>query len=217
VDQRGHGASTLGSSACNTARLAADAVQVMDELDVRDALVVGHSLGGYVALAAAALHRDLVCRRVKALVLLGAPHTGRGLPEVSTLLSVAAPWTPRLQRSDTQGAVLMGLVAFGRSPARRDIDEVRYRWAGCAPATRRCFARALLGERLTPLLGRVEVPVVVARGTHDRIVTARRNRALVERLSHARTATFEGAGHALLCERPGEVAGVILDAAERPA
>lgn len=212
VDQRGHGGSTLGTNACDTERLAADVVQILDELDVHDVVVAGHSLGGYVALAAAALHPDAVRNRVKALVLLGAPHTGRGLPEVSTLLTVAAPWTPRLQRSQPHGAVAMGLVAFGPSPDRRDIDEVRYRWAGCAATTRRCFARALLGQRLTPILERVDVPVVVARGTHDRIVTARRNRALVAHLPHARTAAFDGAGHALLCEQPSDVAEVILRA-----
>lgn len=212
LDQRGHGGSTLGTDTCDTERLAADLVQVLDELDVHEVVVAGHSLGGYVALAAAALHPETVRDRVQALVLLGAPHTGRGLPEASTLLTVAAPWTPRLQRSEPHGAVAMGLVAFGPSPDRGDIDEVRYRWAACPAATRRSFARALLGQRLTPVLDRVDLPVVVARGTHDRIVTARRNRALVARLRHARTATFDGAGHALLCEQPREVAEVILSA-----
>lgn len=215
LDQRGHGASTLGSGPCGTTRLAADLAQVLDALDLRDVVLVGHSLGGYVSLALAGLHRDLARHRVAVLVLLGAPYTGRGGRELATLASVAAPWTPRLQRSHRHGAVAMGLLAFGAAPRLDDIDAVRLRWAACAAATRRCFARHLAGERVTPLLDDIELPVVVARGSRDHIVTGRRQRALVHGLARSRRHEFHGAGHALLPEQPAAVAGLILDAAHR--
>ena len=215
VDQRGHGGSTLGSDPCDTARLAADLALVFEVLDLRDAVLVGHSLGGYVSLALAGLHRGLAHERVDVLVVLGAPYTGRGGRELATLASVAAPWTPRLQRSEVQGAVAMGLAAFGTAPRLDDIDAVRLRWAACDAATRRCFARHLAGERLTPLLGDIELPVVVARGSRDHIVTGRRQRALARRLPRSRRHQFRGAGHALLPEQPAAVAALILDAARR--
>ena len=215
VDLRGHGGSTLGTSRCDTDRLTADLRHVVEELDLRDAVLVGHSLGGYVALSLASSAPDLVRRRLSVLVLLGAPHTGRGARELATLASVAAPWTPALQRSEPHGAVVTGLVAFGADPDRARIDDVRLRWAACDPTTRRCFARHLAGESVTDRLHRIDVPAVVARGSRDHIVTARRNRALVRRLPSASAVVVDGAGHALLPERPAVVAATILEAARR--
>jgi pimeloyl-ACP methyl ester carboxylesterase len=215
VDLRGHGASTLGSDGCGTARLVEDLVQVLEALDLRDAVLAGHSLGGYVALALAGTHPTLANERLATIVVLGAPHSARGLRELATLATVAAPWTPRLQRSEPHGALLMGLVAFGADPRRTSVDDVRHRWATCPGATRRCFARHLVGESITALLGRIEVPVVVARGTRDHVVTARRNAALLRRLPRGRAATFDGAGHALLVEQPAAVAATIVEAARR--
>ena len=215
-DQRGHGASTLGSARCDTRRLAADLALVLEALDVRDGVLAGHSLGGYVSLALAGQQPDLARRRLEALVLLGAPYRSFGLRELTTLATVAAPWTPRLQRSE-HGAVAMGVLGFGEDPDRRAVDDVRFRWARTDGRTRRRYARDLLGEGVTSLLGRIELPAVVARGSEDRIVTARRQRALVRRLPLATSHTFEGAGHALLPEQPDAVAALILDTAQRHA
>lgn len=215
VDQRGHGASTLGRDRCDTERLVADLAHVLDELDVEDAVLVGHSLGGYVSLALAALHPERMRQRVDVVVALGATHTGRGLRELATLASVASPLTPRFQRSDPHGAVVTGLVVFGARPDRPAVDDVRYRWAACDGATRRCFARHLAGESISALLPRIDVPVVVSRGTRDHVVTARRNRALVRRLRRVRQQDVNEAGHALLSEQPAAVAAVILDAARQ--
>lgn len=217
VDQRGHGASTLGQGRCDTSRLADDLAHVLGELDLRQAVLAGHSLGGYVGLALAGRHPELAAARLTALVVLGAPHTGRGVRELLTLASVAFPLTPRLQRSPLHGPVVTGLVAFGAAPDRRGVDDVRLRWARCDMATRRCFARHLAGERVTPLLDRIDVPVVVARGSRDHVVTARRNAALARGLRRARPGVLPGAGHALLCERPEAVAAVISEAAARTA
>lgn len=216
VEQRGHGGSTLGSAPCDTARLAADLASVLVQLDLREVTLAGHSLGGYSSLALAGLHPDVARERVAALVLLGAPYTGRGLRELATLAAVAAPGTPQLQRSEPHGGLMMGFLAFGKDPDRHDVDELRYRWSRCDAATRRCFARHLAGEGITALLPGIELPAVVARGSKDHIVSARRSRTLARRLPHARSHTFVGAGHALLPEQPEAVARLILEAA-RPA
>lgn len=49
LDHRGHGQSTAGRDPWSIARLAADAAEVIEHLDLRGAIVVGHSLGGIVA------------------------------------------------------------------------------------------------------------------------------------------------------------------------
>lgn len=50
-DQRGHGASTLGTAEATIARLGADLGQVLEAVDARDAVVAGHSMGGMTIMA----------------------------------------------------------------------------------------------------------------------------------------------------------------------
>ena len=52
---------------------------VLEELDLRDAIIVGHSMGGAVALGVAVHHPEVTEERARGLVLLSsiATRTGR--------------------------------------------------------------------------------------------------------------------------------------------
>ena len=49
VDLRGHGESAVGSDGLGISRLADDLATLLTALDLRDAVVVGHSMGGMTA------------------------------------------------------------------------------------------------------------------------------------------------------------------------
>ena len=55
-DQRGHGESTVGTEGCTIERIAADLRDVLAAVDVRDAVLVGHSMVGMTVQAFAAHH-----------------------------------------------------------------------------------------------------------------------------------------------------------------
>ena len=57
-DQRGHGASTLGSEGATINRVGADLAAVLDAVDARDAIVAGHSMGGMAVMALLAEHPE---------------------------------------------------------------------------------------------------------------------------------------------------------------
>ena len=85
VDLRGHGASTAGGGQDLTAH-AQDLERAFDTLDLRDAVVVGWSMGGQVALEA----WPTLAGRVAGLALVGvtprftsAPDWEHGLPPAS--------------------------------------------------------------------------------------------------------------------------------------
>jgi pimeloyl-ACP methyl ester carboxylesterase len=63
-DQRGHGSSSLPPRGYTTAHLADDLLQLLDALQIPRAHLVGHSLGGAVALHLAAEHPDRVASLV---------------------------------------------------------------------------------------------------------------------------------------------------------
>lgn len=63
-DLRGCGVSPAPADGYDIATLAADVAAVCDELDVRGAVVAGHSLGGMIAIELAATRPDLVAAAV---------------------------------------------------------------------------------------------------------------------------------------------------------
>lgn len=72
LDQRGHGDSDRPASGYSMDDLAGDAIALMDALNIRQATLVGHSMGSFVARRIAATHPDRVTR----LVLVGAGISG---------------------------------------------------------------------------------------------------------------------------------------------
>ncbi len=88
-DLRGRGGSAGVVGPFGMARHADDVVAILDALDVASAVIVGHSMGGYVALVTADRHED----RVRSLVLvdgglpLGGHSTEERLAEVERVTS----------------------------------------------------------------------------------------------------------------------------------
>ena len=76
-DQRGHGDSDRPVEGYALTDLAADVVAFLDAVEVRSAVLVGSSSGGYVAQEVALTHPD----RVAGLVRVGAPRSLRGRPD----------------------------------------------------------------------------------------------------------------------------------------
>ncbi|MES9510347.1 alpha/beta hydrolase [Streptomyces sp. NPDC000609] len=72
VDQRGHGASERRPRDVSRAAYVADVIAVVDQLELRQPVLVGQSLGGHTAMLTAAAHPGLV----RALVLIEAGPGG---------------------------------------------------------------------------------------------------------------------------------------------
>jgi len=101
VDLRGRGDSEKPDSGYGLEAHASDVVRVLDHLGLQDAVIAGHSMGGFVALKTALSHPD----RVRALVLLDS-----GWPRVE-----AAPEEMSEEQKQEAAAIEEGLErAFRR-------------------------------------------------------------------------------------------------------
>jgi pimeloyl-ACP methyl ester carboxylesterase len=186
VDRPGY-----GSSRRAPAGFAGNARAVVDELDARsisEAVLVGHSYGGAVALSAAILAPD----RVEALVLLASAGpgclnavdrlmAGRGTGPLCAMIAVAlTPWIPP--------------------------GDHHPRWR-----TFLAEQRALVQEvdQLTSLLPRIQVPVLLLADPRDLVVPVATARRLEQALPEARLQLIRGSGHDLPRRAPGRVANAI--------
>ena len=125
-DQRGHGRSTIGSAGIGSEPMAADYAAVLEHFDVRDGVLVGHSMGGFVAIRAVLDHPELA-RRLRGLVLF-ASLAGRildGAPQNRLqMLLWESGVTQQLVRTRT-GGVLFGAFYCGKHPSPAMISVFR--------------------------------------------------------------------------------------------
>lgn len=75
-DQRGHGMSSKPSGKYTAEEMASDMVQLLDHLDLKSVILVGHSMGGHIAGYLAATHPQYV----KALAILDKSANGPEQP-----------------------------------------------------------------------------------------------------------------------------------------
>jgi non-heme chloroperoxidase len=215
VDQRGFGRSSAVPSTFGFDGLVDDLVTVLGVLDLHGAIVVGHSLGGGVALGLAVQRSDVVADRVAALVLVNSSARGPADRPLLRAKAGALDWklTERVGRHHRHGMVF-ARANFGAEPRRSHVEAVRA--IGCAsPAARRQgLTRRLLGIDLSDRLSDVRVPVLVLAGAADRVLSPSESRRIAETVQCGRLHVFQGAGHMLPLERSKQVADQILRLAD---
>jgi non-heme chloroperoxidase len=220
-DQRGHGASTVGTDGITASAMAADLRTVLERLDLRDAVVVGHSLGGMVLQQLALDHPDAVAARVRRLVLLST--AARGTAWAGSRLT--APLTGLIERAGgAYGRLTPGvmsrrelgffLAAIGvgpRAPAWI-VERSQELTASCAPATIAAAGQVLLRFDVSAAVGAITTPTTVLCGRADRLTPPRESVRLAERIPGARLEVVAGAGHLLMLEAPHRFEEVVLGA-----
>lgn len=209
-DQRGHGASTFGTAEPDVERLGDDLACVLDEIDVADAVLVGHSMGGFTSMAFACRHPRELAARVRGLVLVSTAAHGVGFGRLGPVMSsVLGPVMDRAMARPRAGGVLVRHV-LGRRPRETHISTTRAMYVA-TPAHVRvgCFNR--FGEMdLRAGLARVDVPTVVLVGSRDRLTPPRLGRAVAASIPGARFEVLPDAGHMLQLERAAEVTQTVL-------
>jgi lipase len=226
VDLRGRGGSGQLPGPYGMARHAADCVAVLDALGVANTVVVGHSMGGFVALVLADRYPDRVTRLV--LVDGGAPLPSP--PDGTPEQQVAAALGPAAQRLTMRFADRAAYHDYWRAhPAFRNWSPaiepyVDYDLTGTEPELRsRVSAEAMRQDYLDLHFG--EAPAHAWRALRHPAVFRRAERGLLDEptamypepepiAARIPLRTIPGTNHyTILLDDPGatEVAAVLLD------
>ena len=203
------------------ADFAEEAVVQAAERTGRRVVVVGNSLGGWVALRLAE-RRDLPIAGVVPIGPAGirmAPlfFTADRIPAVSQLIGLPAPVPPALTRRVV--GRLYRALAFG-DPASID-DAVVDRFTAHnvdrpVIKQRLDYAKRLREDLDNPFdADSIEIPVTVIWGDRDRLCVPAGARILGDMLPHAKIVMLEGVGHTPQVEAPDVVVDAIEDLAAK--
>lgn len=201
LDLPGHGASE-GDGADSIAEYREWVEAFMDAAGMEQAFLVGHSMGGAIALAFA-LGRPA---RVNGLGLIGTGARLRVHPDILESL-----------RGDPERAAgLLSEWAYAPAsgselPAQGKQELLRGSVMVLEKDLRACDAFDLMKD-----VDRIRVPAVVVCGAEDRLTPVKYAQYLHDRISGALLAVIPGAGHMVMLEKPDEVNRALAACLDRP-
>jgi non-heme chloroperoxidase len=209
-DQRGHGRSTIGSDGLGSAQMAGDYEAVLDHFDVHDAVLIGHSMGGFLAIRAV-LDRPKVAPRLRGLVLfastagdilVGSPQNRMQVPLIRLGIMTAVARSPVY-------SWLFGASLCGDSPSPAAIRAFNEVFAAQRHQTLIPVIEAIAQESYYDRLGEIKVPTVVICGDKDQTTPRWHSEQLGRRIPNARNVWVPGKGHLLNWEAPESLVEVV--------
>jgi len=201
LDLPGHGRSE-GNGYPSIASYAGTIQQFMDYLDLRSVTLLGHSMGGGIALTQA-LQAD--CRLNSIVIIASAAQ-----------LRTSAALLNSFRTAISAGNLGAGLCEFsaqlfGTTAQSGIIEPGRQLLATVSPTTLLNDYLACDSLDLTPHLGQIALPVLVIGGREDNVVPIGDTLALAQSIPNAQWLDIEGTGHMLILEKPDTVTRAIQD------
>ena len=212
-DHRGHGSSSSGSGGHTIERLGDDLAELLVALDARDAVLVGHSMGGMTLQSFAATHPDVVRERVAGLVLVATAAHGIGKNERADKRAARAAGhraTERFVRSAVGHAFFRGV--YGAAVRRADLSLSQEGFLATTSAAREQFVDAMLSMDLRKANAAIAVPTTVVIGARDTLLPPRLGEEVAASINGSQIVRLPEVGHMLPLEAPEQIVEVILDA-----
>ena len=198
--------------------MAADALGVLDGLNIARAHVCGASMGGMIAQHLAAEHGD----RVRSLTLLMTTTGARHLPQPSVAVRQAMLTRPASAQPEAVVAHLQRLLGVIGSPAyapdperlrQRLLVSARRSWHPAGTA-RQLMAVMADGDR-SALVSRIRVPTTVVHGEADPLIPVAAGHQLAGLIAGATQDIIPGMGHDLPLPLLPRIAADIAETAVR--
>jgi pimeloyl-ACP methyl ester carboxylesterase len=213
LDLFGFGAAPPPEDGCYGPVEQAEAViQWLREQDVRGAVVIGHSLGGGVALLIALRLAELgESDRVKALVSVAGPAYPQAIPRYIGLARVPLLGRLLFRVAGVDAIVRRVLAYIVFDPTSVTAEQIE---GYAAPLRKRHTRRALIAtakqivpkglDRMVERFPQIALPVLLLWGRHDHVIPLWVGERLKRDLPNSRLVVLERCGHVPPEELPAE-------------
>jgi 3-oxoadipate enol-lactonase len=201
-DTRGHGASTCADQPFSIHDLARDAVDILDNLDVRQAHFVGLSLGGMTGQSCAIHHGE----RLASLSLLA----------TTSFLPPASAWEDRAKQVRAEGMtpLLEGILqrwftSDFRSASPHHIKTIASDFIKVHAGAYALCCEAIAHMDLRHDLPRIKIPTLIIAGADDPATPVAMSQSLQSSIAGSELTVLSPAAHLLAVEQPEKVAAQI--------
>jgi 3-oxoadipate enol-lactonase len=200
VDLRGHGVSDVPAPPYAMGALIHDVERIIDHFALRDAVVLGISLGGMIAQGLATKRLDLV----RALIL----------SNTAAKIGNPAMWGTRIAEVRATGLDTYANGAMERMFGRNWRDEpgmprVSAMLTGTLPGGWTGCAAAIAGTDFYTPTAALRLPCLAIAGANDGTTPPDLVRETAELIPGSRFSLMRGAGHLPLIEKPAEYAALV--------
>ena len=211
-DQRGHGRSTIGRDGIGSRQMAGDYAAVLDAYDVSDAVLVMHSMGGFIGTRFLIENPDLVSRHLRGALLVAtfAGDVNRDNPQNKLQIPlIRSGILPRLVSFDLVGRPFARtLMGDGATDAMVESFLTAFRAQKLGPLVP--ILEAMVDENRYPELSRIALPCTILVGSKDKTTPPFHTDQLHAGIAGSRLVRVPGAGHTV----NWEAADVIVDEIE---
>jgi len=200
-DLRGFGMSTTGNVPPSMDIYARDIADMLDYFRLEKAAIVGHSMGGYIALAFARLYPNRVSGLglVSSQALADTPERKQGRYDTAAQVAekgvsvvveaMTSKFTSDLELQEIAREIMQSQKPQGVMDALKAIAE-------------RMDASASLSD--------FKFPVVIVHGDADMLIPLDRARDMKNSIPHAHLIELKGVGHLPMLESPQETAKALI-------
>lgn len=197
-DLRGHGRSPITDDVYTMELLAADVIALLDTLAIDQAVVIGHSMGGYVALALARIAPE----RLLALGLVGSQAAADSEEARKKRFEMVAAVTKR-------GSVAVAEAQMPRlfAPIEHEDDTIKEQVNALMLSTKpAALINTLKGMAARPdstaMMSGFALPMLIVAGDKDAIIPLENSETLATLPTNCTLATIENGGHMMMLEQP---------------
>lgn len=213
-DNRGVGQSDKPPGPYTAQMLAADTLGLLDGLGIEKAIIMGHSMGGFIAQAIALDSLEHLDKLILCSTNFGGPRHVPVTPEAMKVLTDIS--------SDPLTRFKNGLsvsTAPGWAEINPEMIQKWIEWRAANPIEPAAYQSQLaIGLSLLPeaasfenRLSRISVPTLILFGAHDKVVPPENAALLAEKIALSKVVILPDAGHFFPIEIPDTAARAVID------
>jgi pimeloyl-ACP methyl ester carboxylesterase len=196
-DQRGHGRTTIGSDGVGSKQMAGDYVAVLEAYDVTDAVLVMHSMGGFVGIRFLVENPDVVAQRLRGAMLVATFAGDVNRDNAQNKLQIPlirSGILPKLVASDLVGKPFARtLMGDGKTDAMVESFLTMFRAQDLGALIP--ILEAMVQENRYPDLARISLPCTILVGSKDKTTPPFHTDDLHAGIAGSRLVRVPGAGH----------------------